>query len=206
MSGRADGLTIKGIQLPLISVLTVSFIFRSDKGPGAGRPTLKFPAPQSVFAPSRGPRPPSRAFYAGPRSPEDGPRWLQEAKMLSRRRPRRPKMAQEASEIAQKAPKKAQEMPKPPPNGPRDAKKHGKTYGFRSIFTIRRPSAAGAPRGPEMASRWPKMAPRRPQDGPNIAPRRSQEGLRAAQELSSFGGRASAKHLTEGIVLPPTFC
>ena len=91
---------------------------------------------------------------------------------------------------AQEASKKAQETPKTPPDGPWEAKNHGKTYGFRSIFTIRRHSAAEASRGLRIVPRWPQDGAKTAQDCPKTVPRGSQGRSR--------GPKRGPKYFQEG--------
>ena len=73
--------------------------------------------------------------------------------------------------MAHEASKKAQETPKTPPDGPWEAKNHGKTYGFRTVFTIRRHSATEASRELPIAPRWPQDGAKTAQDCPKTVPR-----------------------------------
>ena len=113
---------------------------------------------------------------------------------------------QEASKMAQDCSRCFNEGPRSLQEGPRDAQdasrgtpgrpKSWKTYGFRSIFTIRRHSAQEASRGLQMAPRLPQDGAKTVQDGPKTVPRGSQgrfrgpkRGPKGFQEGSKEGPR-----------------
>ena len=113
----------------------------------------------------------------------------------------------EASKMAQDASKTAQVIPETHPERRREAKNVQKLLFFYD-FTIRRYCATGAPKGPKMAPRQPKMglggsqdSPRWPKDGPKRASGKlkwAQEGPKKAPRWPKWAPRETPRALQEG--------